>query len=91
MKPIKPKPMPKALETWLYGVVTGAANPTDMTKFDARSILAALAYERQLRADMSIVTQAAIRGSMAREEVVTPECQRAFTEAVVPKPRKKKG
>lgn len=82
--------MPKRLEMSLRIVSTSSGSYTATPK-ECRTILAALAYERQLRADMSVVTQAAIRGSMAREEVATPEYQRAFTEAVVPKSRKKKG
>lgn len=47
MKPIKPKPMPKALEKFLIEAVEVNAGCGNIDAKDARSILAALEYERQ--------------------------------------------
>lgn len=53
MKPVKPKKMPKALTEWLKDVCEGRCAPQDFETSDARSILAALEYERQ-RADKAL-------------------------------------
>lgn len=119
MKPIKPKPMPKALEKFLIEAVEVNAGCGNIDAKDARAILAALAYERkraddaQARAHVADHLAAASKPGDAddhvrhveamrihlgdarpsdfarvRAEVVAPECQREFTEAVVPKARK---
>ena len=106
MKPIKPKPMPKWHEKWLNDVASGAVSDWAFTVKEARSILAALAYERkraeyaEARAHVADHLAAVKPGDaddhvkhmaefarrhLSRAEVVTPECRRAFTEAVVPK------
>lgn len=47
MKPIKPKKMPKPIESWLGDVASGRASEEAIEPKHARHILAALEYERQ--------------------------------------------
>lgn len=50
MKPVKPKPLSKSVESWLGAMATGRAEFEAIEPRHARAILAALEYERQ-RAD----------------------------------------
>lgn len=120
MKPIKPKKMPKRLEQALATLVRERSTD-ELSHRQARSILAALEYERQRwqesqekLADRNLGLMALARKhgwtDVEKEiasarwpnleakglllevrgyDVVTPEQQRAETEAVIPKPRKK--
>lgn len=125
MKPIKPKKMPENLERWI-GDTAASTSPSSYITIDrkrARSILAALEYERQRwqesqekLADRNIGLMALaqkhgwtdvekeiasarwpqsavdILAEDSKTEVMnsmTPAQQRAETEAVIPKPRKK--
>lgn len=111
---MKPKKMPVTFENWLRAVAAEDAYAPGYDAKEARTILAALEYERQqCRAILAEVASHAKdfggtpRGGRfnalleaygcppaaksADGEVTEPtaEQRRAFTEAVIPKPRKK--
>ena len=123
MKPIKPKKMPVTLENWLRAVAAEDAYAPGYDAKEARTILAALEYERQrwhesqeklAERNIGLLALARKHGwpdvdkeiasarwpqsavdiiaEDSKAEVMsrmTPAQQRAETEAVIPKPRKK--
>jgi hypothetical protein len=87
MKPVKPKTMPKNIRRWLEATASHAVGRgiTPLTTRNARSILAALEYERQRANKAEDVAIGALRDVHGIPEVKYSERhQREQTAAVVP-------
>lgn len=91
---MKPKKMPVTLENWLRAVAAEDAYAPGYDAKEARTILAALEYERQRAAEWAKTANEATQSVLRLTRPIrtgmdcTPDEQRAETEAVIPKPRK---